>query len=572
MEGTRFRHFEIKGLLGRGGMGEVYLAIDHTLERQVALKFLPRDLMGDASAQGRLLDEARSCSRIQHPNIAIIHSIEEDGGVHALVMEYVQGRTLREVLAKQQLNLSRVVRVGRAIAAGLIAAHEQGVIHRDLKPANVMLTNRGELKIMDFGLALRPERIVQTVGNKAYGTVNYMSPEQARGETPTVASDIFSYGTLLYELLTGECPFRGENDLAVLQAIIHDEPTSLRTLRRDTPPALEALIRRCMQKHPGHRYGSMHEVAAELQYAEPEVENGPKNLISELATGLNGEASGGPAAASNRPRQRELGDDPGDGLPRMAPELNVPISDVLDALDHSFAQPKDTRPSGFIFPPDLKSRKKTDPKLIDGIIFDSRSTRFDPATQRRAEEVAREMPRPTTRGSAGGQEDRTARGSPTNRSRQKSRPDSRRSTNRGTAGRGSRDKRHVFLGVEPDSMGSASRVSPSISAPPKQNPWKNIIGLVIALLIAIAGFLGLLHAAGVRKIPGQQLIEQTRPGGEERKTGNAALEKSAVSGPAAVIGLAREAVGRLASTHGDSANGPTSPGDSTAVPPTNSPE
>lgn len=287
MSPKSFKHFQILELLGRGGMGEVYLAQDNTLERKVALKFLPRDLLRDPSAQGRLLDEARSVSRVQHPNIATVHSIEEDGGIFALCMEFIEGMTLKQLLSKGPIPTKQIVKFSADIAAALQAAHEQGVIHRDIKPANVMVTSRGEVKVMDFGLALRPERVVHTLGPNTYGTVQYMSPEQARGEKLTPRSDIFSFGSTLYEITAGKAPFNAANDLAILHAIISDEPKSLRESRRDVPPAFEQLVRRCMLKQIDHRWVSMSEVLEELNYILPTVEAGPRDLISELSVGLS---------------------------------------------------------------------------------------------------------------------------------------------------------------------------------------------------------------------------------------------------------------------------------------------
>jgi serine/threonine protein kinase len=285
----RFKHFEILQLLGRGGMGEVYLALDKTLERRVALKFLPRDLLRDPSAQARLLDEARSASQVQHPNIAVVHSIEEDGGIFALCMEYVRGRTVKNLIDHGPLPLHRATRIAMEVTAGLAAAHDAGIIHRDLKPANVMVNHRGQVKIMDFGLALRPRRVVNTAGPNTYGTVQYMSPEQARGESLTPSSDIFSFGSTLYEMLTGQAPFDGDNDLAILQGIISKEPVPLRELRREIPPALEQIVRGCMAKDPAARWASMHDAREELRYVEPLIETGPRDLISELSTGLAGD-------------------------------------------------------------------------------------------------------------------------------------------------------------------------------------------------------------------------------------------------------------------------------------------
>lgn len=292
MSPQTFKHFKIIELLGKGGMGEVYLALDTTLERKVALKFLPRDLLRDPSAQGRLLDEARSASRVQHPNIATVHSIEEDGGIFALCMEYVDGATLKQLIAKGPLTLNQIVRVGADIAAGMQVAHEQGMVHRDLKPANVMISRRGEVKVMDFGLAVRPERVVNTLGPNTYGTVQYMSPEQAQGLKLGPASDIFSLGSLLFEIITGRPPFNAANDLAILQAIINTQPEPLRDLRRDVPPALEQVVRGCLAKMPAQRWASMQDIRDELQYVEPTVEAGPRDLISELSSGLSDQNTG----------------------------------------------------------------------------------------------------------------------------------------------------------------------------------------------------------------------------------------------------------------------------------------
>lgn len=281
-----FKHFRVLELLGKGGMGEVYLALDTTLERKVALKFLPRELLRDPSAQGRLLDEARSVSRVQHSNIAVVHSIEEDGGIFAICMEYVEGITLKQLIRKGTVSIHQIVRIGAEAAAGMQAAHDKGIVHRDLKPANIMINRRGQVKIMDFGLALRPERVVNTLGPNTYGTVQYMSPEQARGESLTPASDIFSFGSTFYELIAGRPPFAAPNDLAILQAIIKSEPDPLREHRRDVSPALEQIVRGCMAKTPQARWESMTAVAEEFRYLEPSVGTGPRDLISELSTGL----------------------------------------------------------------------------------------------------------------------------------------------------------------------------------------------------------------------------------------------------------------------------------------------
>ncbi|RKZ09701.1 hypothetical protein DRQ32_07880 [bacterium] len=191
------------------------------------------------------------------------------------------------MLTAGPIGTKQIVMFGADIAAALGAAHEQGVIHRDIKPANVMVTDRGVVKVMDFGLALRPERVVHTLGPNTYGTVQYMSPEQARGEKLTPRSDIFSFGSTMYEITAGKAPFNAANDLAILHAIIADEPQPLRERRRDVPPAFEQLVRRCMLKQTEHRWASMSEVLEELNYILPTVEAGPRDLISELSDGLS---------------------------------------------------------------------------------------------------------------------------------------------------------------------------------------------------------------------------------------------------------------------------------------------
>jgi len=323
MSPQTFKHFRILELLGKGGMGEVYLALDTTLERKVALKFLPRDLLRDPSAQGRLLDEARSASRVQHRNIATVHSIEEDGGIFALCMEYVDGATLKQLIAKGPLSLNQIARVGADIAAGMHEAHEQGMVHRDIKPANVMISRRGEVKVMDFGLAVRPERVVNTLGPNTYGTVQYMSPEQAQGQKLGPASDIFSLGSLLYEIITGRPPFNAPNDLAILQAIINTQPEPLRELRRDVPPALEQVVRGCLAKMPEQRWASMKDVSAELQFVEPTVEAGPRDLISELSSGLSDQGTAGHHRPDNAGRV---------GRRSSAPSVTTPDATPLDSV------------------------------------------------------------------------------------------------------------------------------------------------------------------------------------------------------------------------------------------------
>jgi serine/threonine protein kinase len=384
MIGSRYCHFEIERLLGTGGMGEVYLAVDMNLERRVALKFLPRSLTSDRVAQGRLLDEARSCARLQHPNIAVIHSVEENGGVYAICMEYVEGRTIREIMASKRLEIQRIVEIALGTALGIAAAHEHGIIHRDIKPANVVITSRGEVKVMDFGLALRPRRTVETTGPESYGTVAYMSPEQARGDELTAATDIFSFGSLLYQMVTGHLPFPGENDLATLHAIISREPRPARELRRDLPPGLERIITSCLEKDPKNRPQSMEELVLVLKQLAGSTRRGPRDLISELTMGLETEslrrrhstsiqpASGstrGPGSRKTPPRATHAQSRSGRRSSRMdarvgsadIPELNarrsrsgaveIPRSGGVEAPPSHPVNPPEADPSSRAMPP-----------------------------------------------------------------------------------------------------------------------------------------------------------------------------------------------------------------------------
>ena len=237
MLGRTLSHYEIKQELGRGGMGVVYRALDNKLDREVALKVLPRELMADASRRARFVQEAKAAAAIHHPHIATIHEIDEVDGVHFIVMELIEGEKLSELLARERLAVSRTLELAAEVAEGLEKAHEKRVVHRDLKPGNVMVTEDGHAKIIDFGMAklLQPFRPPSGDGSDAetglrgatdpgqiLGTVSYMSPEQARGETVDSRSDIFSFGILLYEMLSGRLPFQGKTGTDTLSAILRD--------------------------------------------------------------------------------------------------------------------------------------------------------------------------------------------------------------------------------------------------------------------------------------------------------------------------------------------------------------
>jgi non-specific serine/threonine protein kinase len=261
-------------LIGRGGMGEVYRARDTSLDRDVALKVLPRDVARDPVRLERFLREAKMVAGLNHPHIVTLHSVEESGGIHFLVMELVDGQPLDVSLqAAEAMPIKKVIEIGIAVADALAAAHEKGIIHRDLKPANVMITRDGRAKVLDFGIAkTAPHDLGATETSSALtgegmvmGTIPYMSPEQVRGGRVDRRSDIFSLGTMLYQLATGVLPFHGDYDHAIGYAIVNTSPRPIAELRSDVPAALVAIIDKCLAKDPAQRYSSAAVIRDELR-------------------------------------------------------------------------------------------------------------------------------------------------------------------------------------------------------------------------------------------------------------------------------------------------------------------
>ena len=274
MIGRNLGHYEIVALLGRGGMGEVYRARDTKLDRDVALKVLPRDVARDPARLERFLREAKMVAGLNHPHIVTLHSVEEAGGVHFLVMELVDGQPLDvTVQTGEVLPIKKVIEIGVAVADALAAAHEKGIIHRDLKPANVMITKDGRAKVLDFGIAKTAPHDLGATQTAApltgdgmvMGTIPFMSPEQVRGGRVDSRSDIFSLGTMLYQLTTGALPFHGDYDHAIGYAIVNTSPRPIAELRSDVPAALVAIIDKCLAKDPAQRYGSAAVVRDELR-------------------------------------------------------------------------------------------------------------------------------------------------------------------------------------------------------------------------------------------------------------------------------------------------------------------
>jgi eukaryotic-like serine/threonine-protein kinase len=277
LEGTQLGPYEVIAPLGAGGMGEVYRARDTRLRREVAIKVLPPELVADEERRRRFLQEARAASALNHPNIVTIHEIETVGGVDFIVMEYVAGQTLDAVIPKQGMPWSEALRVAIPIADALAAAHEKGIVHRDLKPANVALTGEGVVKVLDFGLAKLLWQDAEDTGETQStlsaartgagaiaGTAAYMSPEQATGGKLDARTDIFSFGALLYEMVTGRRAFAGKTVSDTLQAVVRDQPPAPRERAPAIPEPLERVILLCLRKEPDRRFQHMSDVKVQL--------------------------------------------------------------------------------------------------------------------------------------------------------------------------------------------------------------------------------------------------------------------------------------------------------------------
>jgi eukaryotic-like serine/threonine-protein kinase len=270
-------NFRVERLIGAGGMGEVYQAEDLKLSRRVALKLLPAGADPDPQARQRFVREARAASALNHPNIVTVHAVEEAGGLDFIVMEYVEGETLKARIDRGPLDLPQVLDVGLQVAEAVGAAHAAGVIHRDLKPGNVIVTPEGWAKVLDFGLAttapLLPgamdgsaEHLSRLTGTGlAVGTIPYMSPEQTRGEAVDGRSDVFALGCVLYEAATGRRPFTGPSALAVMHEIATADPPPPSALRPRLPREFDALVRRALAKDREHRHASAAALAHELR-------------------------------------------------------------------------------------------------------------------------------------------------------------------------------------------------------------------------------------------------------------------------------------------------------------------
>jgi eukaryotic-like serine/threonine-protein kinase len=295
MIGKTLGHYQITEKLGEGGMGVVYKARDTHLDRFAALKVLPFEKVSDPDRKRRFIQEAKAASALNHPSIITIYDIDQADGIDYIAMEYVAGKTLDELIPRKGLRLSPALKYAVQIADALARAHGAGIIHRDLKPSNVMVDEHGLVKVLDFGLA----KLTETSGPEAetaatrtgsgtiLGTAAYMSPEQAEGKHIDTRSDIFSFGSMLYEMLTGQRAFRGDTRASTIASILREDPKPISQVSEGLPRDAEQIVRRCLRKDPEHRFQTMGDLRVALEELKEESDSGGWSVMRAI---IHGEA------------------------------------------------------------------------------------------------------------------------------------------------------------------------------------------------------------------------------------------------------------------------------------------
>ena len=299
--GTKLGRYEVRSKIGEGGMGEVYLAHDLRLDRKVALKILPADVASDPGRMHRFVQEAKSASGLNHPNIITIYEIDEADSRHFIAMEFVEGETLRERMGAGPLKLNQAVKVATQAASALAAAHDAGIVHRDIKPDNIMIRRDGIVKVLDFGLAKLVERLpsefvdseaptsipMKSEPGSVLGTAVYMSPEQARGVPVDSRTDIFSLGVVIYEMVARSLPFKGADTLEILASILSDkEPLPIARYEPNAPPELERIVEKTLAKERDERYQSARELEIDLRRLKKRLD-----LNAELTRSTQGKVA-----------------------------------------------------------------------------------------------------------------------------------------------------------------------------------------------------------------------------------------------------------------------------------------
>src|SRR5689334_2210797 len=304
MIGSTISHYKILEKLGEGGMGVVYKAQDTKLDRIVALKFLPHHLTANDAEKARFLQEAKAAAALNHPNACSVIDIQEVDDQQFIIMEYVDGTTLRKRIPIQKVDdaLTYAVQIGEALSE----AHSKGIVHRDVKAENIMVNSKNQIKVMDFGLAKLKGSLKLTRTSSTVGTLAYMAPEQIQGGEVDARSDIFSFGIVLFEMLTGHLPFRGEHEAAMMYSIMNEEPESLQRHRPELPAELDRIIRRALEKDPAERYQHADDMVSELRKAHKQSAHvtrpvPPAQQSAAHAGSVHAGAAAQPATAASQP-------------------------------------------------------------------------------------------------------------------------------------------------------------------------------------------------------------------------------------------------------------------------------